>query len=166
MLKRIIPLLVAFTLIFAVIQPAEAASTPLDSTIHKLLGVKYRPGGTTANGFDCSGFTSYVFKKFNIKLPHQSYSQSHVGVRVLKSNLRPGDLVFFNTNGRGISHVGIYTGQGKFAHAAPRGIVIERLNERYYSARYITARRILNEKQYYKIASNVPVKKVVIASSK
>lgn len=168
MFKGVISLLVAFTLIFVgvQVQPAEAASTPLNSTIHNLLGIKYRAGGASKSGFDCSGFTSFVYAQFKIQLPHQSISQSHMGVTVLKKNLRPGDLVFFNTNGRNISHVGIYTGQGKFAHASNRGIVVESMNSAYYSKRFVTARRIMNDQKYFKIASTVPAKTVAIASTK
>lgn len=168
MKKGLVSLLVAFALIFGMVQPAQASeATPLNSTISKLLGVKYRAGGTTAwTGFDCSGFTSFVFAQFKVKLPHQSGSQAQLGVKVLKSNLRPGDLVFFNTNGRTISHVGIYTGNGKFAHAARQGIVVESINSGYYMSRYVTARRILNDLNYNKIATLTPVKTTVAVVAK
>jgi hypothetical protein len=166
MTKGLVSLLVAFALIFGMVQPAQASeATPLNSTISKLLGVKYRAGGTTAiTGFDCSGFTSFVFAQFKMKLPHQSVSQAQLGTKVLKSNLRPGDLVFFNTNGRTISHVGIYTGNGKFAHAARQGIVIDNMNSSYYLSRYVTARRVLNDYNFSKLATLAPVKTIAVAA--
>lgn len=166
MKKAFVSLLVAFALIFGMIQPAQASeATPLNSTISKLLGVKYRAGGTNAiTGFDCSGFTSFVFAQFKMKLPHQSVSQSQLGTKVLKSNLRPGDLVFFNTNGRTISHVGIYTGNGKFAHAARQGIVIDNMNSGYYLTRYVTARRVLSEYNYTRLATLATAKPVIVAA--
>lgn len=166
MKKGLVSLLVAFALIFGMVQPAQASeATPLNSTISKLLGVKYRAGGTNAiTGFDCSGFTSFVFAQFKMKLPHQSASQAQLGTKVLKSNLRPGDLVFFNTNGRTISHVGIYTGNGKFAHAARQGIVIDSMNSGYYLNRYVTARRVLSDYNFTKFATLAPVKTVVVAT--
>jgi hypothetical protein len=166
MKKGFVSLLVAFALIFGMVQPAQASeATPLNSTISKLLGVKYRAGGSNARtGFDCSGFTSFVFAQFKMKLPHQSASQAQLGTKVLKSNLRPGDLVFFNTNGRTISHVGIYTGNGKFAHAARQGIVIDNMNSGYYLNRYVTARRVLSDYNFTKLATLTPVKTVVVAA--
>ena len=75
------------------------------------------------------------------------------GVKVAKEDLREGDLVFFNTSGKGISHVGIYVGDGKFAHASTsKGVVITALSDKYYAKRYVTARRILSDSTYEKIA--------------
>lgn len=109
------------------------------------LGSRYRYGGSSARGFDCSGFTMHVFRKHGIVLPHSSRAQFRVGVPVARHELRPGDLVFFRTRGRGVSHVGIYIGDGKFIHASSaRGRVrIDTLNSGYYKKRYVGARRIL-----------------------
>jgi hypothetical protein len=164
MKKGILSLLVAFALVLGLVQPAQASeTTPLNSTISKLLGIRYLAGGTSTRGFDCSGFTSFVFAQFKVALPHQSASQATLGTRVLKSNLRPGDLVFFNTNGRSISHVGIYTGKGLFAHAARQGIVVENMNSAYYAKRFVTARRILNDINFNRIAAIAPVNVVATA---
>jgi cell wall-associated NlpC family hydrolase len=170
MKKAVLALLLAFAVCFTGFDfqsnKTEAASTPLNNTIHKLLGIRYRAGGTTPGGFDCSGFTSYVYAQFRINLPHQSISQAQVGVPVRRENLRPGDLVFFRTGGGSISHVGIYTGGGRFVHAARSGIRSDRLNEAYYRNRYVTARRVMNTATYTRVALGVPAKTVTIASTK
>lgn len=108
------------------------------------LGTRYRYGGSSSRGFDCSGFTSYIYRRHGINLPHSSSAQYRVGTPVSRSELRPGDLVFFRTRGSRISHVGIYIGNGKFVHASSaRGRVrIDTLNSGYYKQRYVGARRI------------------------
>lgn len=107
-------------------------------------GLRYRRGGTSRGGFDCSGFTRYVFAKYGVALPHSSAAQARLGTPVEKKNLQPGDLVFFRTYRRGISHVGIYTRDGNFVHAARqgRGVRVDTLNSGYYSSRYRGARRV------------------------
>lgn len=115
----------------------------------KLVGIKYRYGGTTTKGFDCSGFTSYVFNKVGIKLLRSSREQATMGIKVDRDDLRPGDLVFFNTFGKRISHVGIYLGDGKFVHSSSkRGVRISSMSEKYYVKRYVTSRRVLSEELY------------------
>jgi cell wall-associated NlpC family hydrolase len=108
------------------------------------LGTRYRYGASGARGFDCSGFTSYIYRQHGISLPHNSAAQYRVGKPVSRSELRPGDLVFFRTRGNRISHVGIYIGNGKFVHASSaRGRVrIDTLTSGYYHQRYVGARRI------------------------
>ncbi|MGC9004616.1 MAG: LysM peptidoglycan-binding domain-containing protein [bacterium] len=108
-------------------------------------GVRYSYGGFSSRGFDCSGFVKYVYQRHGLNLPHNAAAQYRYGKPVNKSELRPGDLVFFRTGrGRGINHVGIYIGDGKFIHASSaRGRVrIDSLNEGYYKARYVGARRL------------------------
>jgi cell wall-associated NlpC family hydrolase len=128
------------------------AETQLHSTVNELKGIAYKWGGTTEGGFDCSGFTRYVYAQFNVDLPHSSKSQAQEGSSVSKSNLRPGDLVFFNTDGKGISHVGIYLGDNEFVHAATnKGVSINKLNDAYYSKRYVAARRVMADELYHQV---------------
>lgn len=111
------------------------------------LGVRYVPGGSSLSGFDCSGFTSYVFSKYGVSLPHSAAGQSAYGSPVSRSSLQAGDLVFFDTNGghNNITHVGIYIGGGNFIDASsarPHAVTVDSLNSAYYSSRYMTARRV------------------------
>ena len=112
-----------------------------------LLGTPYVYAGMSPAGFDCSGFTSYVFGAFGIRLERVSSDQAKQGIEILKENLKPGDLVFFDTNGGHsvINHTGIFIGDGKFIHASSgtsRYVIISDLTTGYYSENYITARRI------------------------
>lgn len=128
---------------------AAFAETVLDKTVNELIGTKYKYAGTTPSGFDCSGFTMYVFNEFGIELDHQSKAQAQEGYWIDKSDLRPGDLVFFNTDGKGISHVGIYLGNDEFVHSATDdGVVKNKLSESYYKKRYVTARRVIWDDLY------------------
>lgn len=114
-------------------------------TASRFQGVRYRWGGSSRSGFDCSGFTRYIFRhKAGVELPHSASAQFRMGKRVPRDQLKPGDLVFFQTYRRGASHVGIYIGNGKFIHASSaRGRVrVDSLNEGYYRQRYLGARRI------------------------
>ncbi|MFC5529055.1 C40 family peptidase [Cohnella yongneupensis] len=130
------------------------ADSKLDNEIDKLIGVDYHYGGTSTKGFDCSGFTQYVYKQLGIDLLRSSRDQATQGKKVSKDNLRPGDLVFFKTNGRTISHVGIYVGDGKFAHASVRrGITISSLSEKAYRNIFVTARRVMDTETYEALAT-------------
>lgn len=141
-------------LLFSIGTGSAFAATSLDSTIDNLLGIDYKYGGTTTKGFDCSGFVGYVFDKFKIDLPRTSSSMYAEGSKVKREDLRPGDLVFFNTSGKGVSHVGIYVGNNKFAHASTsKGTRIDSLGMDYYNDRYVGAKRILSETQYKNIAT-------------
>ncbi|HOA54882.1 MAG: NlpC/P60 family protein [Acetivibrionales bacterium] len=113
----------------------------------RYLGVKYVWGGSTSKGFDCSGFVQYVYKHFGIKLNRTSATQAKNGSHVKKANLKPGDLVFFDTNGKRsrINHVGIYIGDGKMIHSSSyyKGVVITDISSGFYAKTYMTARRVL-----------------------
>lgn len=115
----------------------------------KYLNVKYVWGGTTPRGFDCSGFTSYVYSKFGIGLERVACDQARQGKKVSRDSLKPGDLVFFDTDGghNYINHVGMYIGGGQFMHASSgynngHKVVISDLSD--YDRCYMTARRIVN----------------------
>ena len=119
----------------------------LDGAVKEVIGTPYLYGGTTTAGFDCSGFILYVLNQFGIDdLPRTSQTQAKAGTEVEQDELRVGDLVFFNTSGRGVSHAGIYVGDNKFAHSSSsRGVVISSLSESYYKNRYVTARRVVGD---------------------
>ena len=112
-----------------------------------LMGVPYQWGGESSDtGFDCSGLTMVVYQLNGLDLPRSSSQQWKEGRPVKRSQLAKGDLVFFATKGgRRVSHVGIYTGSGKFLHAPRRGrkITISSLSSRYYKTRYLGARSYL-----------------------
>jgi cell wall-associated NlpC family hydrolase len=109
-----------------------------------LQGIRYRSAGTSRGGFDCSGFTRYVYSKCGVSLPHSSAAQASIGRPIKRSQLKAGDLVFFHTYRRGVSHVGIYIGNNKFVHASNhgRGVTTDSLGSAYYAPRYVCARRI------------------------
>ena len=106
-------------------------------------GVPYVFGGTSPNGFDCSGFTRYIFAQAGIDLPRTADAQYEVGQNVSSNGLQTGDLVYFSTYESGASHVGIYLGNGQFISAtSSRGIAIARMDSGYWGDRYIGARRV------------------------
>jgi len=90
-------------------------------TAERYLGVSYRHGGSDPDGFDCSGLTMFVYKKNRIQIPRSTNEQFRNGKRIKIREASPGDLVFFDINGKGISHVGIYTGNFRFIHAPRTG---------------------------------------------
>lgn len=108
------------------------------------LGVPYRSGGESKHGVDCSGLACVVYQSVGIKLPRTSSDQSRFGEAVARNDLEPGDLVFFGY-GHDVSHVGIYAGHGSFIHASNRSrrVRYDRLDNKYFRKRYVTARRVL-----------------------
>ena len=107
----------------------------------RFLGVPYSYGGVSpASGFDCSGFTRYVFAHFGVALPHYTFGQYDLGRSVSRSALEPGDLVFFD----GVGHVGLYIGRDRFIHAPHSGtrVSVDSLSG-WYGGRYVGARRLL-----------------------
>jgi len=124
-------------------QVSRSDSSSLVEKALSLTGVPYVFGGTSRSGFDCSGFTQYVFKQFGVSLPRTAAEQFNVGSSVKRAQLQPGDLVFFTTYAAGASHVGIYIGGGSFVHASNSGVRTTSLSESYYASRYLGARRVL-----------------------
>ena len=121
-----------------------AAGNKIVATAKQYLGVPYKWGGTDPSGFDCSGFVSYVLRCNGINVSRTQVPMYSEGTPVSKANLQPGDLVFFqNTYKAGLSHVGIYVGDGQFIHApsSGRGVSYADLNSDYYTAHYYGAAR-------------------------
>jgi len=110
------------------------------------LGVRYAPGGgSPRTGFDCSGLVAYAYSRaLRFKLPRTTTALSRTGLRIDPRDLRPGDLVFFNTQWRPYSHVGIYIGDRRFIHAPSSGgaVRIDDMRARYWSRRFDGARRV------------------------
>ena len=115
-----------------------------------LLGVPYKRGGTSEEkGFDCSGFVRHMFEKsVGLVLPRRAEEQAKVTEEINRSDLKPGDLVFFNTMKRTFSHVGIYVGDGKFIHAPRPGksVRVDDMREAYWQKRFNGARRVQSDK--------------------
>ncbi len=111
-----------------------------------MVGINYRWGGNSPQtGFDCSGLVSHVFRQiYGLVLPRDSYGMARLGKPIEVDELRPGDLVFFNTLRRPFSHVGIYLGDKRFIHApsAGKSVQIVNMTESYWTTRYNGARRI------------------------
>lgn len=148
--------MISFSILLTMGTGSAFADSKMDKVIDKALGTKYSAGGVSTNGFDCSGFTMYVFDKIGINLPHQSGAQYKMGSAVSRDNLRAGDLLFFNTSGKGVSHVGIYVGEGKFAHASSkRGVTISTLSDKYYVNTYMGAKRIMSTDTYETVATDI-----------
>ena len=110
----------------------------------QFIGTPYRYGGSSPSGFDCSGFTSYVYKHFGVNLSHSSRAQYSQVTKVSRSELQAGDLVFFTNGGTSIGHVGIYVGGGQFIHSpsAGRSVCIESMSSGYYASHYVGGGRV------------------------
>lgn len=124
---------------------AQASSNNVVQVAESYAGSRYVSGGSSPSGFDCSGFTQYVYGKCGVTLSRTSYTQATQGTAVSKSELQPGDLLLFHYYGSSsIGHVGIYVGNGKFIHAANsnRGVVYDSIESGYYADNYAGARRL------------------------
>jgi peptidoglycan endopeptidase LytE len=110
------------------------------------LGTRYRwAGESPATGFDCSGFTKFIFGQFGVSLPHSAAAQNACGVPVLRGEIAPGDILLFHTLSPGIDHAAIYCGNGKFIHASSRAGCVRSnaISEDYWNTHFVAARRVL-----------------------
>ncbi len=125
--------------------PVSRGGGYVRSAALRFLGIRYANGGTGGWGMDCSGYTQAVYRSMGIALPRTAAAQFRSGHSVGRSNLQAGDLMFFNTMGRGVSHVAIYLGSGQFANANSYygRTMIDNLSNPYWSSRYVGARRVL-----------------------
>jgi len=153
---------------------AEETFTRLDEarlvrSLDAYNGVPYLYGGTSRNGIDCSGLALAVYRDQGVELPRTVREQFRVGESVPRSRLQVGDLVFFNTTGRGVSHVGIVKGPGTFVHASmSQGVVSASLSDEYWGPRYVGARRIASPSTYLVSGDKIgasPTDRVVVASA-
>jgi murein DD-endopeptidase / murein LD-carboxypeptidase len=125
------------------------ANTYLFNFIDEWWAVRYRYGGTTKRGVDCSSYTGQLlYTVYGVSMPRTAREQYRVTSRVQKDELQEGDLVFFNTRG-GVSHVGVYLSDGYFTHSScSHGVTISNLNEAYYSKKFISGGRIIEQNKY------------------
>lgn len=128
----------------SIASPPAQTSSIIGSVVdasQNYLGVPYQWAGTSPSGFDCSGFVQYVYRQQGVNLPRSSTAMYNQGSRVVR--LQPGDLVFFNTSGTGVSHVGIYIGNNQFISATSSyGVHIDSLSNSYWGPRYVGAKRL------------------------
>jgi lipoprotein Spr len=141
---------------YAILMNTEVENLPNKSLLEAVdewYGVHYRTGGNTKSGVDCSGFSVAVYAAaFGYALPRVSKEQYRTSRHISMTELQEGDLVFFNTRGSGVSHVGVYLGNNKFIHASvSRGVMVSDLFEPYYIKRFFGAGRF-DDKQF--VASN------------
>lgn len=120
---------------------AKTSSQKVNQVYRQWVGTRYRLGGTGSAGIDCSAFVQKTMSgAFNLHLPRSTAEQRHIGRSISKSDLQPGDLVFFRKN----NHVGVYIGGGKFVHASTsQGVTTSSLSESYWARTYTQSRRVL-----------------------
>ena len=124
----------------------KAQGAALVATAKTFIGVPYVFGGTNPAGFDCSGLVQYVFKMNGHTIPRLADEQYNLGRKAEIKNLSPGDLVFFTTYTDGVSHCGIYVGNGKFLHASSsRGVTISNLSDDYWKERFVGAKKLVSD---------------------
>jgi len=133
-------------------------------TAERYIGVQYKNGGTSPSGFDCSGYVQYVYYKSGYELPRSSINQFRRGREIPLRYAKPGDLVFFNTSGKNISHVAIYMGGNRFIHAPSSGkrVSYASINNSYWKERFVSAVTYFKKKSAYRSThdrrSSIPVR--------
>ena len=125
-----------------IISRTSTLAANLTRNAMRFIGTPYVFGGTSASGFDCSGYTQHVFAMLGITLPRTADAQFYAG-RPTRGGIAAGDLVFFQTYLPGPSHVGIYLGGGRFIHSSSHGVRISALSESYWASRYLGAKRVV-----------------------
>lgn len=128
------------------VNAAGTGGASIRAASSRFLGIPYRLGGTGRGSVDCSSYTQLVFRSMGISLPRTAAGQWRTGYAVSSRSLRAGDLVFFNTMGRGVSHVGIYLGGDQMANANSyygRSMVEPMFGNKYWASRYVGARRVM-----------------------
>lgn len=150
--KRLFAIFTAFVISLigaANIQAAEASEVTIEDQLianaKTHIGSPYLFGGTSHDGFDCSGFSQTVYKQTGLDIPRTAEEQYKLGTAINKEELQKGDLIFFETIRKGPSHLGIYIGDNKFIHSSSsKGVAISNLDDPYYwGPRYLGARRVL-----------------------
>ncbi len=123
---------------------SEAQAERAAEVARSMVGKPYRYGGSTPKGFDCSGLVNYSFAQVGVRVSRETRTLREEAVLVRTSALRPGDLVFFDQEGKKYSHVGIYLGDGRFVHAPSSGgkVRVDSLEAAYWSRHFVEARRI------------------------
>lgn len=122
----------------SLVAPTAAKRQAIITEAKKYIGTPYLWGGSTPSGFDCSGFAQYVYAKVGVSIPRTTSTQ-WAGMKSITTP-NPGDLVFFNTSGTGVSHVGIYLGNNQMIHAGSKGITIVDISTTYWKPIYLGAR--------------------------
>lgn len=167
---------ILLTLLFTsiVAESNQNQATTIETLAKTHLGGKYSWGGTTPNGFDCSGYTQYIYKQVGINLPRTAYAQSKIGIPITDKSYQKGDLLFFLTNkkrGIPITHIGIYLENNRFIHAASskKGIIISDLTHSRYGSLLVKATRVLTQEQqeiFYPIEFTAKLKKAIYSNNR
>ena len=123
-----------------IVRRTSTIAINLTRSAMRFIGTPYVFGGTSASGFDCSGYVQHVFAMVGLHLPRTADAQYYEGRRT-RGGIATGDLVFFQTYLPGPSHVGIYIGNGKFVHSSSHGVRVSSLGESYWASRYLGAKR-------------------------
>ncbi|NEW59902.1 C40 family peptidase [Sulfurovum sp. bin170] len=169
-MRKIIALL--FIVLYSMANSNQAKT--IEALAKEYIGGKYIWGGETPQGFDCSGYTQYIYKQVGITLPRTALLQSKVGTIVIDESYKKGDLLFFltdKTRGISITHVGIYLEDNKFIHAAStkKGIIISDLTKSKYGSLLVSVSRVLSQEQreiFQPIFFSEALKRAVHSNSK